>query len=67
MAEQHYKPIKFWGGKEGFQYRQKNDNIKKKYCEENNINLICLPYTLSNDEIKQILIDFLDPVTTTVA
>lgn len=67
QGEQHYKPIKFWGGEEGFQYRQKNDNIKKKYCEENNIKLICLPYTLSNKEIKQVLIDFLDPVTTTVA
>ena len=67
QGEQHYKAIDFWGGEESFQYRQNNDNIKKKYCEDNNINLICLPYTLSNDEIKQVLIDFLDPVTTTVA
>lgn len=67
QGKQHYFPIKFWGGEDAFKYRQNNDNIKKKYCEDNNINLICLPYTLSNDEIKQKLIDFLDPVTTTVA
>lgn len=67
QGEQHYRPVKLWGGDEGLEYRQNNDNIKQEFCNNNNINLICLPYTLSNEEIKQILIDFLEPVTTTVA
>lgn len=41
---QHYKPIEFFGGIEGFKKRKRNDNIKNKYCKDNNINLLRIPY-----------------------
>lgn len=50
---QHFKPIDYFGGEDEFTLRKINDDIKTKYCENNKINLIRLPYTLSNDEIKE--------------
>jgi hypothetical protein len=43
-GKQHYEPIKFFGGKEGFNYLKKRDKIKIKYCKENNIKLIIISY-----------------------
>lgn len=42
---QHFKPVKFWGGEESFIKRQQADNFKDKWCKENNIPLIRIPYT----------------------
>lgn len=42
---QHFKPVEFFGGVEEFKFRKKIDNIKGKYCEDNNIYLIRIPYT----------------------
>ena len=44
-GEQHFKEVKWFGGKEGFEKRVKHDNMKNKYCEDNNINLLRIPYT----------------------
>lgn len=66
QGEQHYQPVKFWGGKERFEIYQQNDKIKKQYCIDNNICLLCLPYTLTNEEIKKEILNILDPVTITV-
>lgn len=41
---QHYKPVKHFGGEENFKITKKRDNIKIKYCEDNNINLIHIKY-----------------------
>jgi len=41
---QHYKPINFFGGKKAFKKQVKKDNIKKKYCKDNNITLIIIRY-----------------------
>lgn len=49
---QHYKPIKFFGGADGFEYLQERDKIKNNYCIENNINLLIIPY---NEDIEEIL------------
>ena len=67
QGQQHYKPIKHFGGEERFKTTQLNDKIKKEYCEKENIILICLPYTLSKLEMEQKILNILDPVTTTVA
>lgn len=42
---QHYKAIDFLGGEERFITQQKTDNIKKEWCQNNNITLIEIPYT----------------------
>lgn len=43
-GEQHFKPVKYWGGEEGLQNRQNKDQIKTNFCLENNINLIRINY-----------------------
>jgi len=49
---QHHQPIDYFGGKSRFEYQKKNDDIKNKWCVENNISLI----RLNNiDEINQFL------------
>jgi hypothetical protein len=44
QGEQHFKPIKGWGGEKTFERIKYNDNIKKEYCNKNNIHLIEIPY-----------------------
>lgn len=39
-GEQHRKPIKYFGGKDAFESLKKRDEMKNKYCKENNIQLI---------------------------
>lgn len=41
---QHYEENTFFGGKEQFIKQQKHDEEKRKYCKENNIQLIEIPY-----------------------
>lgn len=41
-GQQHYMPVKAWGGEEGYKKRVEYDNLKKQYCEENNYSLIIL-------------------------
>ena len=42
QGEQHFEPVPFWGGKEGLQERQRHDQIKKDYCQENNLDLLTI-------------------------
>jgi len=53
-GKQHFEPIDFFGGEEELKIRKKLDNIKNKYCEENDINLIRIPYW-EKDNIEEIL------------
>lgn len=47
-GQQHYKPVRFYGNDEDAKYvfkrTQEHDEIKNRYCEENNINLLRIPY-----------------------
>jgi hypothetical protein len=49
-GEQHFKPIDVFGGEEGLKETEIRDEIKNKYCEQNDIKLIRIPYW----EIKNI-------------
>ena len=51
---QHYKPIKLFGGIEDFEKRKINDTIKNRFCLNNNINLIRIPY-YEFDNIEKII------------
>ena len=53
-GEQHYKISEYFGGLNGFVDTKIRDTIKNRYCEENNINLIRIPYW-ELDNIEQIL------------
>lgn len=67
QGQHHYEAINGWGGIEKYKNILINDKIKKEYCKNNNIVLICLPYTMSKQEIANTLDNILEPVTTTAA
>lgn len=49
---QHYEPIKYFGGERKLKYIQQNDDIKTKYCNDNNIVLLRIKY---DDNIEEVL------------
>lgn len=46
---QHSRPVKLFGGKEAFDNLKRCDSIKNKYCHDNRIKLIRIPYTQFGD------------------
>ena len=44
-GKQHFEPIDYFGGKNGFIKTQERDDIKNQYCKNNDIKLIRIPYT----------------------
>lgn len=64
-GEHHFQPVKGWGGEEKFHITQQNDCIKNNYCKTHNITLLRLPYTYTEDDIKQTILNILSPVTIT--
>ena len=61
---QHFQPVDFWGGELGFKETKIRDEIKNTYCQSHNIPLLRIPYTFSNDEIKQQLYEYHLSLTT---
>lgn len=49
-GRQHYEPIKFFGGQEGFINLIKRDEIKKEYCILNKIDLLIVSYNEGIDK-----------------
>lgn len=47
---QHYEPIEFFGGQEGFENRIRSDKLKKELCELNGVELIYFSYDEQIDE-----------------
>jgi len=43
-GEQHYKSKEFFGGNKSFKEQKRRDKIKEKYCVNNNIFLLIIPY-----------------------
>lgn len=52
-GEQHFRPIKYFNGTAGFDRLKKNEKIKEEFCKKNNIQLLRLPYTMTDEEIKK--------------
>lgn len=46
---QHFESRAYFGGEEEFKITQEHDEIKNKYCKNNNIPLIRIPYTHLDD------------------
>ena len=63
-GKQHFEPIEFFGGVDGFIKTQERDNIKNTYCRLHNIPLLRIPYTLSTDEIKSEIYEYYLSLTT---
>ena len=56
-GKQHFEANMFFGGEKQLQKTIKNDEIKNKYCKDNNIPLIRIPYTKLNSlTIKDLLL-----------
>ena len=63
QGEQHYKPVDFKGegkniAKSNFIVQKKRDRIKARYCKDNNIPLLIIPYT-EFERIEEIISSFL--------
>lgn len=43
-GEQHFKPSEIFGGVESFERTKIHDEMKNKFCKDNNIKLIRIPY-----------------------
>jgi len=52
-GKQHYQINEFFGGEDGFKSLQKRDAIKERYCNENNIIYVEIPYILTSDQIEE--------------
>ena len=54
QGQQHYEPVDIFGGQENFDIQVKNDEKKKKICEDNNIILIEWSYL---EKINKFILD----------
>jgi hypothetical protein len=54
-GQQHFKPVKAWGGLKRYEKQLENDGVKNKYCKENDIRLVRIPYT----KFKEIALEML--------
>lgn len=50
----HFFPLDSYGGVKGFEALKKRDEIKNKFCQENNIKLIRIPYYMPKPKIRSI-------------
>jgi hypothetical protein len=54
-GEQHFRPIKLFGGEDGFMITKERDGIKDKFCKENYINIHRIHYKENiEDKLKDI-------------
>lgn len=56
-GEQHFAPFDIFGGLESFEIIKQRDELKKIYCENNNIKLLNITYL--DEDIEKIIKDFL--------
>ena len=58
-GEQHFKPISVFGGEDAFWTTVTHDAIKNQYCEDNDIDLLRIPYW-EFDNIEKLIKDKLN-------
>lgn len=59
QGEQHYHPVKRFGGAESLAAQKRRDKIKREYCAENGIRLLEIPYT-QKERMEDILVKELE-------
>ena len=52
QGEQHYKPIKWFGGVTQFEKQKERDNAVRQYCKDNNIKLLEIRYSKNHNVSK---------------
>lgn len=50
---QHYKEVKYFGGRDKLLDQQRRDEVKNKYCVDESINLLRIPYFITNEQIQE--------------
>lgn len=63
-GKQHFEPIDFFGGIDGFKETKIRDNIKNNYCKSHNIPMLRIPYTMPIDKIKNVIYEYYLSLTT---
>lgn len=56
---QHYQPIDYFGGSEGFINTQKRDSQKRRKCKKNNCYLIEIKYDLNVEDAIMYISDMI--------
>lgn len=56
-GEQHFRPVEYFGGQKAFEAAQYRDILKNKFCENNDIKLIRIPYTDFDKIDEQYILD----------
>ena len=52
-GRQHFEPIEYWGGEEGFKTRQFYDSLKNSFAKENGFKLLRFNYLQSEEAIER--------------
>lgn len=65
-GKQHFEPVEYFGGKRKYEEGKKNDAIKNKYCFNNNIFLLRIPYW-DYSKIKSIIKDNFEDYMTVIS
>lgn len=61
-GEQHFKPIDYFGGDKEFTKRINYDKIKNQYCDDNDIFLVRIPYTITGERLTKMLDSVIKPI-----
>lgn len=59
-GRQHYEPVEVFGGQKAFEEQLLRDSDLRKYCKENNWNLLEIPFYYSEEEIINSIQEFLN-------
>ena len=60
-GQQHFYPVKWFGGEDNFKETVRRDEIKNNYCINNNIVLIRLNYRMNENEIRDRIVNMIYP------
>lgn len=61
-GEQHFKSVEYWGGDKKFEERINYDKIKNQYCDDNDIFLVRIPYTITGEGLIKMLDGAIKPI-----
>ncbi|OTF89816.1 hypothetical protein A8C46_00005 [Ligilactobacillus salivarius] len=61
-GEQHFRSIDYFGGDKEFTKRINYDKIKNQYCDDNDIFLVRIPYTITGEGLTKMLDGAIKPI-----
>lgn len=61
-GEQHFRSIDYFGGDKEFAKRINYDKIKNRYCDDNDIFLVRIPYTITGESLTNMLDGAIKPI-----